>query len=79
MWKSKIMPSTCFIDYKHYKQYTWDKTVYILGMKQYTWITYHLMYREGFVSVSRRSSEVQNNAGRSMKDINATETVIKVQ
>ena len=32
--------------------------------------------REEFASVSRRSSEVQNNAGRSMKDINVTETVI---
>ena len=32
--------------------------------------------REEFASVSRRSFEVQNNAGRSMKDINVTETAI---
>ena len=32
--------------------------------------------REEFASVSRRSFEVQNNAGRSMKDINVTETAM---
>ena len=33
---------------------------------------------EGFVSVFRRSSEVQNNVGRSMKDINSIVSANKI-
>ena len=53
-----------YMFHRLYKHYTWDN------------LPLNVQNREGFASVSRRSSEVQNNAVRSMKDINATETVL---